>query len=299
MRAVKDHSYFSDRRRRRIFGRVNLAPDSNTGTELSARGRRSPKETTTLDQADDFGCAGFCEDCDRIHSLPVGQARFYAENLMREFECIQRLDYLANPTETQPRLSFHRLFPRGRGHMFGVLECQNQQGERVVLRAFSSLHDGIREVEGWVPPLLSAENFFGTVLPAQKVILELTEEIKAEPLGSISYQDLLLERKAVSQQLLQTMQALYRFHNFRGEARGLKDAFLGSGRIPGGVGECCAPKLLNHAVLHKLKPLGIAEFYWGGVSASGKRRSGQFYSACASRCEPVLGFMLCGLDHVE
>ena len=55
----------------------------------------------------------------------------------------------------------------------------------------------------------------------------------------------------------------YLFQNFRGEVRSLGDAILPPAPAPGGVGECCAPKLLNHVVLHKLRPRSLSEFSGG------------------------------------
>ena len=66
--------------------------------------------------------------------------------------------------------------------------------------------------------------------------------------------------------------------------------------ITGGMGECCAPKLLNHAARNGLKPLSIAEFFWGEGPMLRRRVSGKFYPSCEARCQPLLGFMLCGLD---
>ena len=62
------------------------------------------------------------------------------------------------------------------------------------------------------------------------------------------------------------------------------------------MGECCAPKLLNHAALNGLKPLSMAEFYWGSGPQVGSRISGEFYESCEARCQPILGYMLCGWD---
>ena len=48
-----------------------------------------------------------------------------------------------------------------------------------------------------------------------------------------------------------------------------------------------------------MKPLAVAEF-WVGESPVGEvRRDGCFYGACKSKCEPILGFMLQGLDVEE
>lgn len=32
---------------------------------------------------------------------------------------------------------------------------------------------------------------------------------------------------------------------------------------PAGAGECAAPKLLQYAYKHQLKPIAMAEFWWG------------------------------------
>ena len=263
----------------------------------------SESETFRLDSSGSLGsgasrhpCRGFCRDCGRDHALPEAGARKYALEVMAEFQSLGRLDYRASERDSNARLAFENLFPRGRGHMFGVLECRDRSGETVFLRAFSSLHDGIREVEGWVPPLLSAEDFYGFVLPTQHVIREMTAELEGLTEGSAAYTALLDERTKISRDLLKSMQGLYRFHNFRGESRSLGEALCEPLKVPGVVGECCAPKLLNQAVREGLRPVSIAEFYWGGATASGQLVSGEFYPSCESRCQPVLGFLLCGLD---
>ena len=68
---------------------------------------------------------------------------------------------------------------------------------------------------------------------------------------------------------------------------------------PAGAGECVAPKLMQYAYRNSLKPLALAEF-WVGESPVGEiRRDGCFYGACKSKCEPILGYMLQGLDVEE
>ncbi len=239
---------------------------------------------------------GHCRDCGREHRLPEGSAPAYALELMEEFAAIRRLDYLAPSEAADPELSFDQLFTREQGNMFGVLECVDALGRTVVLRAFSSLHRGVRDVAGWVPPILSATTFYDLVLPGQEQIERLTQQMAGLDPDSRPRQTRAEQRRHLSQGLLAEIQQRYRFHNFRGEARSLRDAFAGSGGIPGGVGECCAPKLLNHAAKQKLRPVGLAEFYWGGSKGSRSRRQGHFYPSCERRCQPILGFMLCGLD---
>ncbi|GAB5356956.1 hypothetical protein AAMO2058_000332600 [Amorphochlora amoebiformis] len=64
--------------------------------------------------------------------------------------------------------------------------------------------------------------------------------------------------------------------------------------MPSGFGECCAPKLLNQAARLGLKPLALAEMWWGKAPPGLGRESGVFYSACQDKCEKLLGFCLCG-----
>lgn len=43
----------------------------------------------------------------------------------------------------------------------------------------------------------------------------------------------------------------------------------------------------------------VAEFWMGAPPPSGGRTDGEFYTACEERCQPILGFMLCGLDDIH
>jgi len=245
------------------------------------------------------GTYGDCQDCGRRHELSDGNARAYALEMMRELKAIRRLDYRVPKDEAEPQLSFENLFSHGRGNMFGVLECVDARGQTVFLRAFSSLWDGIRQVEGWVLPLLSAEVYERTILPAQDVIKAMTVEMKGLEAETAAYVEVQNRRKGVSQTLWEEMCAAYRFRNFRGEERSLEEAVSPGAPIPGGVGECCAPKLLNHAARHGLRPRGLVEFYWGEDrrrTEEGGRISGEFYPSCEARCRPILGFMLCGIE---
>jgi tRNA pseudouridine32 synthase / 23S rRNA pseudouridine746 synthase len=59
-----------------------------------------------------------------------------------------------------------------------------------------------------------------------------------------------------------------------------------------GIGECCAPKLLHAANRMSLKPVAIAEFWWGAGTDGSLRTNGEFYQACEERCQPLLGPLL-------
>ncbi len=101
------------------------------------------------------------------------------------------------------------------------------------------------------------------------------------------------QRKDLSRQLQQQLHAAYRMTNFAGDSRSLASLWP-TETLPSGTGDCCAPKLLHYAATHQLIPLAMAEFWWGNPSTDGEKRSGQFYGACAERCQPIMGFLLSG-----
>ena len=85
--------------------------------------------------------------------------------------------------------------------------------------------------------------------------------------------------------------------NEKGERRTLTDIFAHTPQRvpPSGAGECCAPKLLQYAFLHHLRPLCMAEFWQGRSPQAEVRHHGQFYPACRGKCKPILEWML-GID---
>jgi tRNA pseudouridine32 synthase/23S rRNA pseudouridine746 synthase len=107
-------------------------------------------------------------------------------------------------------------------------------------------------------------------------------------------QQLKQQRKALSRQLQAQMHRVYQLTNFAGESRSLQE-FVQQGALPTGTGDCCAPKLLHYAATHQLRPLALAEFWWGPDSPQGDKRRGEFYGACVDRCQPIMGFLLSGL----
>ena len=103
------------------------------------------------------------------------------------------------------------------------------------------------------------------------------------------------ERKRRSEALQQWLFGQFDFLNAKGERKNLQEIF-GPHLIPSGAGECCAPKLLQAAYALGLKPVAMAEF-WLGPSKPGRyRQPGAFFPACRSKCHPILGHMLQGLN---
>ncbi len=225
-----------------------------------------------------------------------GEARFHCQQLMDLLEREQRID-LATPRElANPQLSVAPLFGQERGKMFGVLIGRAGDGSQRVLRAFSGQFNGIWEVEGWASPLFAPLSFSTLYADYEPAIKEMSRRRHAAEPHSPQWAELGDQRKQLSRQWMQQIHALYTLTNFRGQIRPLSAAFTGQGGLPTGIGDCCAPKLLQQAIRENLLPVGLAEFYWGRENASQTRQHGQFYPACTSKCAPILGFVLCGLN---
>lgn len=108
-------------------------------------------------------------------------------------------------------------------------------------------------------------------------------------------QELKQQRKQLSRHLQAQMHAAYTLMNFCGKSRSLQQ--LMPRGLPTGTGDCCAPKLLQYAATYRLKPLAMAEFWWG--SATADKSPGKFYGACAERCQPLMGFLLSGFSEIN
>ena len=86
-------------------------------------------------------------------------------------------------------------------------------------------------------------------------------------------------------------------HNTLGESTTILDLFQSQGLTPpGGTGDCAAPKLLEYAYKNGLRPLAMGEFWYGKSPETAVRTHGHFYPSCTSKCGPLLGYMMKGLD---
>lgn len=106
------------------------------------------------------------------------------------------------------------------------------------------------------------------------------------------------ERKALSASLQRQIHEQYQFLNAKGEIKDLINIFDSTNlaQPPAAAGECAAPKLFQYAYENNLKPIAMAEFWWGSSPKSEVRKHGQFYPSCRGKCEPILGHMMQGLD---
>lgn len=108
-------------------------------------------------------------------------------------------------------------------------------------------------------------------------------------------------RKKQSNNLQHWLFTNYTFLNAQNEEKSLLAVFKNSLHAlpPAGAGECCAPKLFQYAFKNQLKPIALAEFWWGLSPKSEVRKHKQFYPSCWGKCEPILAHMLKGLEVEE
>ncbi len=105
------------------------------------------------------------------------------------------------------------------------------------------------------------------------------------------------ERQSRSKALQLRLFDQFRVLNALGEEKALPQLFACTpqGVPPAGAGECAAPKLLQYAYLNGMKPIAMAEFWWGKSPVTEIRRHGCYYPACRGKCFPILSFMMQGL----
>ena len=221
------------------------------------RGERLHPLTTDIARPERFTYP-FCYE-------PHPLCQIAAEEVKREIERIQ-------PTE---------------GKMFGVLVVKAEEGLGF-LAAYSGLLEGRNDWPYFVPPVFDAQQPDGHFKQTERVISAKGGD------------------KQMSQELQLWLFHQYRMLNAKGETKDLVDIWQDyhcSPRIrkkfplpPGGTGDCCAPKLLQYAFSHGLKPICMAEFWWGPSPKSEVRHHLQFYPACRGKCKPVLTWMLQGLN---
>jgi tRNA pseudouridine32 synthase/23S rRNA pseudouridine746 synthase len=189
------------------------------------------------------------------------------------------------------------------GKMFGVLVVEDDGGKRkeeggrrfAFLAAYSGLLEGRNDWPYFVPPVFDAQQPDGYFKQKEREISRISMDSSNSR-----------ESREMSQDLQLWLFRQYRMLNARGESKDLVEIwqdYHSSARIqkkyplpPGGTGDCCAPKLLQYAYNQGLKPICMAEFWWGESPKGQIRHHGQFYPACSGKCKPVLAWMLQGLE---
>ena len=200
----------------------------------------------------------------------------------------------AAATEVQQYIAEHEEIrsDADRGKMFGVLVVDSTD-RLAFLAAYSGLLAGRNDWPYFVPPIYDAQQPDGHFKTTEHEISLISHH---SPLTS----------KQMSQELQLWLFHQYQLLNARGETKDLVDiwqSYYSREKLrrkfplpPGGTGDCCAPKLLQYAYQHGLKPVCMAEFWWGAPTKEEVRQHLNFYPACRGKCKPILTWMLQGLD---
>ncbi|MGV3707781.1 MAG: RluA family pseudouridine synthase [Gemmatimonas sp.] len=204
-------------------------------------------------------------------------------------------------------VSSWRLQEPGNGKMFGVLVVAAPDGTVGYLRAFSGMVNGQWDIDGWAPATFDRATRDDVWIPGEAEMLDfsarraafLEERLANTNAAAIKRTDAAVRaldetRTARSRTLMTQIQDSYHFANALGESRSLRSIFSPA-EPPAGAGDCAAPKLLAEAYRRGLRPLALAEFWWGATASTGDRREGVFYAACRGKCLPILTHMLGGL----
>jgi ribosomal protein S15P/S13E len=213
--------------------------------------------------------------------------------------------YLASRRQAATGFSTCELYAPFTGKMFGIMLCRDATGQLGTLRAFSGGWAGQWQPPGWVPPSSHVAEYATQRTQTEAQLAILTQQInalKAQPPDADNTRaiaDCKTERRRISRILTDQIHQAYRFENFLGEILPLTAVDTGSPRPPTGMGDCCAPKLLQHAVRNQLAPLGMVEFWWGQSPPALPRVEGAYYGSCEHKCYPILGFLLRGCAAAE
>lgn len=184
------------------------------------------------------------------------------------------------------------------GKMFGVLVVKNAQNQLGYLAAFSGKLAGGNHHPKFVPPvfdLLTEGSFLNTGMQELALLIDEINMLESiQPQNTAAIKQLKENRKQHSINLQQEIFSRYTFINQKGEPKNIIDIFKDASykNPPAGAGECAAPKLLQYAFLHQLKPLALAEFWWGQSPKSVNWNHGEFYPCCKEKCKPILAHML-------
>ncbi|MCF0208647.1 MAG: hypothetical protein HUK07_04285, partial [Bacteroidaceae bacterium] len=197
--------------------------------------------------------------------------------------------YLADKEEWQAELQ--------KGKMFGVLVVQKEQDNEVKLgfiAAYSGLLGGRNDWDFFVPPVFDSQDFNGHFKTNERRISALSRAGRQTRQYSINLQRWLFAQYNIMNGVGEMRNILDVFREFYADSKAYERK--ANGVPPSGTGDCCAPKLLQYAYLNGLKPVSMAEFWYGDSPKGEIRHHLQYYPACSGKCKPLLSHMLKGLD---
>ncbi len=182
-----------------------------------------------------------------------------------------------------------------------IEEYRRKMQAAKVLRDTRRLHHNLSPEEE--AALIRESQFMKAELHRMKKRLAETTPIADE------LEDLRRKRREMSEDLQRWLFTQYRLLNYKGEVKNVldifKEHFLSTNHNsqfptlnsqfptpPAATGDCCAPKLLQYAYSHGLKPLQLTEFWWGESPKQEIRHHLHFYPPCKGRCMPLMRWMI-------
>lgn len=199
------------------------------------------------------------------------------------------------------------------GKMLGVLIVENDSLDRscfegdnpsrvhyinklCFLAAYSGVVNGYEDIDGFfVPPIYDLQKPDDFYLTKDAEISALNKEISEREALNQDVKLLKQQRQQLSLSLQREIFSHFNFVDAGGvHYRNIIDIFTEAkrGLPPGGAGECAAPRLLQYALQHGLKPLYLAEFWYGQSPKRYHRIHGHYYPSCIEKCSPILTYQI-------
>lgn len=182
-------------------------------------------------------------------------------------------------------------FHTQRGKMFGVLVVEKENHSYGYLGTISGKLPKNDTCEHFTPSVFddSIDDYYINRGMAEltKIGQQINEAHKPSDVNILKE-----KRKQKSVALQEWLFENYSFSNLSGKECSLLDIFEQSthGKPPAAAGECAAPKLFHYAISHGLKPIALAEFWWGKSDKEMEHLA--YYPSCKNRCRPILEYML-------
>lgn len=184
-------------------------------------------------------------------------------------------------------------FDNHKGKMFGVLVVEHSNNKIGYQGTVSGKFPGTKASPRFIPSIFndSVDDYFINKGMAELKVFSNKIRKSSTP-NEIT--ELKEKRKQKSLALQHQLFQHYRFLNVNGEEQNVLEIFedRNNTKPPSAAGECAAPKLLQYAFKHKLKPIALAEFFWGHSPINKDREHKIFYPACKEKCRPILEYML-------
>lgn len=179
-----------------------------------------------------------------------------------------------------------------KGKMFGVLVVQKADNSPFYLATVSGTLTRNTNYPNFIPSVFddSIDDYF--INRGMSQLTALSNAIE-NTVNDKEKAELAERRRLKSIALQKRLFENYQFLNMEGIEKNLLQIFkeTDNPNPPSAAGECAAPKLLQFAHKNGLRPIALAEFWWGNPKNQ-ERIHKNFYPACRDKCKPILEFML-------